>query len=152
LEIYQKIKSVYLQLDDGDQQFLQAYGLTLAQYYALIWLGESDKKVTELSGDLLCDPSNITRIANTLERKELITRQRSEEDRRVVQLSRTEKGANLCQEVQAAHQAFTQQRLNFLSEQELFDLTVLLDKIDMHLSHQLNIPLPVMPTETSVEA
>lgn len=152
MEIYQKIKSVYLQLDDGDQQFLQAYGLTLAQYYALIWLGESDKKVTELSGHLLCDPSNITRIANTLERKSLITRQRSEKDRRVVKLSRTEKGANLCQEVQIAHQTYTQQRLDFLSEQELSDLTVLLDKMDAHLNNQLSTP-PISPsTETSDEA
>lgn len=152
MEIYQKIKSIYLHLDDGDQQLLQAFGLTLAQYYALTWLGESAKKVTELSDDLLCDPSNITRIANTLERKDLITRQRSKQDRRVVQLTRTEKGAQLCQQVQMAHESYTRKRLSFLTEQELADLNTLLDKIDLQLSHQLNTPPHLTPTETSVEA
>ncbi len=138
MELYQKIKSVYLHLDDGDQQFLQAYGLTLAQYYSLVWLGDSPKKVTELSDDLLCDPSNITRIANTLERKGLITRERSQVDRRVVQLIRTEKGTQLCQEVQARHETYTLERLDFLSEEEKTTLNALLDKIDTHLSIQLD--------------
>jgi MarR family 2-MHQ and catechol resistance regulon transcriptional repressor len=138
LEIYQKIKSVYLHLDDGDQQFLQEYGLTLAQYYALVWLGESSKKVTQLSDDLLCDPSNITRIANTLERKGLITRKRSQQDRRVVHLTRTKKGTELCQEVQTNHEAYTRERLNFLSAEETALLSALLDKMDEHLNKQLH--------------
>jgi len=138
LEEYKLIKAVYLLLDDGDQHFLSQYDLTQVQFYALLWLANGPKNMRELSQDLLCDPSNITRVATILERKGWITRERDLNDRRVINLSLTDHGQQLCQEVQQQHEAYTLQRMSTLSEDEQSALLVLLNKLGDGLRQQLS--------------
>lgn len=145
LENYELIKTVYLLLDDGDQQFLSRHNLTQAQFYALLWLAEAPKTMSELSQDMLCDPSNITRVAGILERKGLITRQRDEADRRVIRLQITAVGQTLITQLHQAHDTYTRERISTLSEQEQTDLRALLQKLGNGLRQQLlqpSIPTP----------
>ena len=137
LQGYELIKETYLLLDDGDQRFLDQYNLTPVQFYTLLWLEESPKNMSQLSKALLCDPSNVTRVAGILERKELITRQRDKNDRRVINLQLTEAGQQLCQTVREAHNTFTQQRMTVLNESEQTDLINLLYKLGHGLRQQL---------------
>ncbi|HRQ41460.1 MAG TPA: MarR family transcriptional regulator [Chloroflexota bacterium] len=146
LENYELIKTVYLLLDDGDQQFLSRHNLTQAQFYALLWLAESSKTMSELSQDMLCDPSNITRVAGILERKGLIARQRDETDRRVVRLQITAVGQSLITQLHQTHEAYTRERINTLSEQEQTDLFSLLDKLSDGLRQQLLQQPSLQPT------
>lgn len=134
---YELVKAVYLLLDDGDQQFLGRYNLTQAQFYALLWLAENRKSMTELSRDMLCDPSNITRVADIMQRKGLITRQRDEADRRVVWLELTAVGQSLIAELRQAHDAYTRQRMGVLTQREQADLLALLHKLSQGLRQQL---------------
>ncbi len=145
LENYELIKTVYLLLDDGDQQFLSRHNLTQVQFYALLWLAQSPQTMSELSRNLLCDPSNITRVAGILERKGLITRQRDEADRRVNRLQITAVGQSLITQLHQAHETYTYNRLALLTEQEQADLQTLLQKLDDGLRQQLLQP----PTTTS---
>lgn len=148
LENYELIKSVYLLLDDGDQQFLSHHNLTQAQFYALLWLADGPKTMSELSQDMLCDPSNITRVAGILERKGLITRQRDENDRRVNRLEITAVGQSLITQLHQAHETYTRDRLALLTEQEQTDLRALLQKLGDGLRQQLLQPAlpPTFPT------
>lgn len=144
LENYELIKTVYLLLDDGDQQFLGRHNLTQAQFYALLWLADGPKTMSELSQDMLCDPSNITRVAGILERKGLITRQRDEDDRRVIRLQITAVGQSLITQLHQAHETYTHNRLALLTEQEQADLQALLQKLGDGLRQQLL--QPTLPT------
>jgi DNA-binding MarR family transcriptional regulator len=125
-------------LDDTDQQFLKQYDLTPVQFYALLWLnGEERKSLSQLSRDLLCDPSNVTRLADTLERKGLVARQRDADDRRVTWIALTPDGAELCRNVRREHARFTRARMSVLSEAEQASLEKLLTKLRDGLSQHL---------------
>lgn len=72
---------------------LQKVGLTYPQYLAMLVLWESDGiTVGELSARLLTDPGSVTPLLKRLEAMELITRTRSSNDERVVQLRVTDAG------------------------------------------------------------
>jgi DNA-binding MarR family transcriptional regulator len=131
------VKTVYLLLDDGDNHFLRPYDLTQVQFYALQRLAEEPKMLSQLSKELLCDPSNITRVAAILERKGLITRRRDENDRRVILAELTDEGQALYSQVRQAHEDFTHQRLSILNATEQAHLYSLLDKLGAGLNQQL---------------
>jgi DNA-binding MarR family transcriptional regulator len=120
---------------------LSQYDLTQVQFYALLWLADGPKNMKELSSDLLCDPSNMTRVAAILERKGLITRQRDPNDRRVINLNLTDAGQRLCQEVKEQHEVYTQQRMGSLNETERNTLLTLLNKLGEDLRQQLQVQL-----------
>ena len=141
LEGYELIKAIYLLLDDGDQHFLSQYDLTQVQFYALLWLADGPKNMKELSSDLLCDPSNMTRVATILERKGLITRQRDPNDRRAINLNLTDAGRRLCQEAKQQHEVYTQQRMSGLNETERNTLLTLLNKLGDDLRQKLQVQL-----------
>ncbi|MGV8918923.1 MAG: MarR family winged helix-turn-helix transcriptional regulator [Pseudomonas sp.] len=72
---------------------LQALGLTYPQYLAMMVLWEHDGlTVGDLSGRLLTDPGSMTPVLKRLEAEGLLSRTRSKEDERVVQLRLTEQG------------------------------------------------------------
>lgn len=127
---YDLIKTVYLLLDDTDEQFLKQYDLTPVQFYALLWLeGVERKSLSQLSRDLLCDPSNVTRLADTLERKGLVTRQRDQNDRRITWATLTPAGQTVCRTARSEHARFTRTRMSSLSEAEQASLENLLTKL-----------------------
>jgi DNA-binding MarR family transcriptional regulator len=78
---------------------LQALGLTYPQYLAMMVLWEQDGiTVGEISSRLLTDPGSLTPLLKRLEAEGLLSRTRSKQDERVVQLRLTEQGRALQQE------------------------------------------------------
>ena len=79
--------------------------LTLAQYQVLSMVSKntrcSQKKIAENLG--VTGPT-VVRIIDALEKKELVTRTRDREDRRIVLVSRTDKGAEAQQECANMHE------------------------------------------------
>jgi DNA-binding MarR family transcriptional regulator len=137
LEGYELVKQAYLLLDDGDNRFLSQYDLTQVQYYALLRLQNGPKPLSQLSKELLCDPSNITRVAGILERKGLITRVGDENDRRVTLAELTASGEQLIRQLEQTHSDYIQQRMGVLNEGEHASLVSLLDKLSNGLREQL---------------
>ncbi len=137
LEGYELVKQAYLLLDDGDNRFLSQYDLTQVQYFALARLQEGPKPLSQLSKELLCDPSNITRVAGILERKGLITRERDELDRRVVRAELTPEGAELISRLEQTHNDYIQLRMGALDAEERASLVSLLNKLSNGLREQL---------------
>jgi DNA-binding MarR family transcriptional regulator len=73
-------------------------GLTLSQYGLLEGLtAQSSARVQELAGNAGITPSTATRILDALERRGIVERTRTPEDRRAVAVSLTEQGQELLQ-------------------------------------------------------
>ncbi len=87
------MKRIIAQLTQHMDKQLEATELTNAQWIPLlkIHLGTATT-VAELAKDHQIDVGAMTRLLDRLEKKELCTRTRSEQDRRVVNLSLTDKG------------------------------------------------------------
>ena len=82
--------------------FLDAIDLTYTQYIAMMVLWESETaSVKELGQRLYLDSGTLTPVVKALETKDLVTRERSAEDERVVMVSLTDAGRGLMAEAKA---------------------------------------------------
>lgn len=106
------------------------YGLTTPQFgilEALYHLGPLS--LGELAEKLLVTGGNVTYVMDRLEEQGLVYRERSPEDRRVVQAKLTARGRDLIAEVFPGHGAFVEDLCGELSGKEQEDLRGLLKKL-----------------------
>ena len=109
-------------LDDGDRRVLREFDLTNRQYHALQLLAPgTSRHLTEMSELLFCDKSNVTGLVERMVRDGLVERDRSDSDRRYLQLTITEQGD--------AHEASLADRLGTLTAEEHETLNALLAKL-----------------------
>lgn len=88
--------SASLQMTKAYKPLLQRIGLTYPQYLAMLVLWERDGiTVGDISARLLTEPGSLTPLLKRLEAEGLISRTRSSNDERVVQLHLTEAGRDL---------------------------------------------------------
>jgi len=83
-----------------------------------LWMN-GPSKISDIAQKLGITNGAITQMADKLLDIGLITRERSEEDRRVVWLSLTPKGKDMAFEIQNNRFAFVRSRLDQLSEKDL---------------------------------
>lgn len=75
---------------------LEKVGLTAPQFYVLATIGYAGGlPFGEIGAKMMVTVSNLTGIVDRLEEKKLVLRKRDEQDRRVVHVILTEKGAKL---------------------------------------------------------
>ena len=114
--LYTVIKELFFTLDSGDDYLFRQYGMSVTRYYALYHLEQHPGiSLTELSRLMLCDKSNVTRIAKSLERDGLAKRLSHETDKRSARLYLSEKGHRLREKIESAHRAFNRQRFELAS-------------------------------------
>lgn len=108
--------------------YLDKLDLTYTQYIAMMVLWEKESiSVKELGNKLFLDSGTLTPVLKTLEKKEYISRARSEEDERVLIASITEKGMALREE---ALQVPQQMRACIdIPDEDLFALYTILNKM-----------------------
>ena len=105
-------------------------GLTLPQMYVLITLGlQGDMLLGQLGQELLVTKGNITPIVNHLERDDLVVREQDEKDRRKVWVRLTPKGEELFGVILSAYEEEFVPLMNYLSQEELRQLSLLLKKV-----------------------
>ncbi len=76
--------------------FLNEIDLTYTQYIVMMVMWEHESlSVKELGKKLYLDSGTLTPLLKTLEKKELVTRQRSQEDERFLMVTVTQKGMDL---------------------------------------------------------
>ena len=79
-----------------DREEISCHGVSVSQCYALsILRTEGPSTMSEVASALFLDLSTVTRLADQLEEKDLIQRERSEDDRRVWRMRLTRKGSAL---------------------------------------------------------
>lgn len=111
------------------------YGLTAPQFgvlEALYHLGPL--ALGELAGKLLVTGGNVTYVMDRLEDQGLVRRERSPQDRRVIQAKLTEKGYDLMAEVFPGHGAFIEELASHLDAAEQDVLKGLLKKLGVGIA------------------
>ena len=88
-----------------------------------------DLSLSELSDRIRAQNSTVTGIIDRMEREGLVVRARSTEDRRVVHIRLTDKGARLAREIPVEPMEIFRSALESLSAQEMRDLLRILTKI-----------------------
>ncbi len=108
------------------------FGVTPTQYNVLrILRGSHPGKLTctEIGRRMLDRTPDVTRLLNRLERAGLVTRSRASHDKRVVEVSITEKGLELLARMQPVVDAAQERLMSRLSPEELRLLSELLDRL-----------------------
>jgi MarR family transcriptional regulator, organic hydroperoxide resistance regulator len=91
--------------------------------------GVGDLSLSELSERIRAQNSTVTGIIDRMEREGLVVRARSTEDRRVVNIRLTEKGARIAREIAVEPMEVFRSALESLSAGEMRDLLRILTKI-----------------------
>jgi MarR family transcriptional regulator, organic hydroperoxide resistance regulator len=91
--------------------------------------GLGDLSLSELSERIRAQNSTVTGIIDRMEREDLVVRARSTEDRRVVHIQLTEKGARIAREIAVEPMEVFRSALESLSAGEMRDLLRILTKI-----------------------
>ena len=91
--------------------------------------GLGDLSLSELSERIRAQNSTVTGIIDRMEREDLVVRSRSTEDRRVVRIQLTEKGARIAREISVEPMEVFRSALQSLSVGEMRDLLKILTKI-----------------------
>lgn len=116
------------------QKTLKDYDITTEQWVILSGLytkeGYNQKDLAERC---LKDRAALTRILDILERKELIKRENSSNDRREFLVYMTDKGRNLYEEVLPMVTKINQENVSVFSESEFQQLKDLLNKLILNL-------------------
>jgi DNA-binding MarR family transcriptional regulator len=103
--------------------------LAAAEAKALIWIGRKGRcLMSEFARGLDLPVSTATNIANRLAEKDLLTRTRSEEDRRVVRIELSSSGKRLHETLYSQRVALSKRMLAGLTVTEQQTLTKLLQK------------------------
>lgn len=107
---------------------LEPYQISSAQYNILRILRGAKKPITmKLVKERMIEKSpNTTRLTDKLCDKKLIERIRSDEDRRAVYVSITKEGLDMLSEISFE---LTPRQMRNLTDKEILELNVLLDKI-----------------------
>ncbi|GAB2181176.1 MarR family transcriptional regulator [Denitratisoma sp. agr-D3] len=108
---------------------MEGLGLTDAQWKPLLGLQQGvGKTAADLARAACHDTGAVTRLLDRLESKELISRVRSEEDRRVVNLELTDAGRQVAEEVPKVIAHLANQVLTGFSDEEFQQFKTLLKR------------------------
>lgn len=136
--LYNTLKETFILLDDGDRRLFNYYNLTSPRYYILFHVYEFPGiSSSELSGKMLCDKSNVSRIIRGLEDENLLERRPHETDRRSFCLYLTDEGTAVFKKVEIAHQKFNTFRLDCLDDITEGNLISNLSKLNQSLKDSL---------------
>ena len=95
-EIFQLINLLNKKYEKLQRRVVKSENLTPPQYSILMELWKSDgRQFKELASACCCSPSTITGIVDTMEKNELVSREKNPDDRRSLLVKLTDKGKNI---------------------------------------------------------
>ncbi len=108
----------------------RAFGLTGPQLTVIKILGQlGDLSLSSLSERIKAQNSTVTGIIDRMEREELVRRERSEEDRRIVLIRLTDKGRELARAIHVEPMEIFKGALQSLPKRDVEELFRVLDKV-----------------------
>lgn len=129
LNVYVKLMRATNRATSKIHEHLKDDNLTVSQFgviEALYHLGPLSQ--SELGEKILKSNANLTTVVDSLEKKTLVVRKRSDEDRRMVTVHLTEPGRELIAKVFPRHAKVVTRELEFLNDKEKDALEKLLRK------------------------
>jgi DNA-binding MarR family transcriptional regulator len=128
-EIFRLIDELEKRLIRFQAYSLKEANLTIPQYYILSLLSERDgRPFKELADELACSRATVTGIVDTLEKKDLVTRNANPVDRRSLLVRLTDNGKALLRSTPGLESTFGS-CCDVLPEQEGRELSRLLKKL-----------------------
>ncbi|SFI85885.1 MarR family winged helix-turn-helix transcriptional regulator [Planctomicrobium piriforme] len=128
---YLNLWRTYDQLKEVEDGLFSKYDLSAQQYNALRLLRSAHPgtmPTLALGGLLISRAPDMTRLLDKLERRQLVHRERRDENRRVVEVGITQAGLDLLEELAEPVLEVHRQQLGHLDAEELELLTRLLEK------------------------
>ncbi|WP_417736777.1 MarR family winged helix-turn-helix transcriptional regulator [Rosistilla oblonga] len=124
------------QLDNQLSQFFRPRELTFSQYNLLRILDMEDRPLTcgEIGDRLVQIVPAVTALVDRLLRRDLVTRERSEEDRRTVYVAITDAGRKLVRPASEELREFEDNLINGLKQKEQKELIRLLQLVRASMS------------------
>ena len=117
--------------------YVQASGFTLPQLSVISILEKhGEQKVSELSFKMGLSNSTVSGILDRLEQKDIIKRERTKNDRRVVKISLTGESQDFCNDFRKKKEEYLTQLLKKLSEQEIRDIIKGLEILNRALAEE----------------
>ncbi|WP_044022289.1 MarR family winged helix-turn-helix transcriptional regulator [Bacillus sp. SG-1] len=105
--------------------------LSSGELLVLKYLSEhGEMKASDLSKKMEVSASHVTSVTDSLTEKGYITRQRSSVDRRVVELTLTEKGKEILDKCMRIKSEYFQEKFNTFSNDEIEQLIYLFTKLE----------------------
>ena len=132
LNVYVKLMRATNRTTSDIHRHLQEDNLTQSQFAvleALFHLGPLSQG--ELGQKILKSNANLTTVVDSLEKKQLVIRDRSASDRRVVTVTLTAEGEELIARVFPRHAEIVAREFEVLSDEEKVQLGVLLKKLGL---------------------
>jgi len=112
------------------EQEVSALDITHAQAACLMMLGTGRAcTVTDLGRELSTDMGSVTRLLCRMEKRGLIARQRSNADRRVVELSLTPQGQTMMEQLPSIFTRVVERRLRGFTADEVTCLRAMLTRV-----------------------
>src|SRR6266481_910418 len=113
------------------EEDLEKLGLTLPQFYVLATIGYAGGlPFGEIGAKMMVTVSNLTGIVDRLEEKKLVARKRDENDRRVVHVVLTDKGAKVYKSTIPLFESSVSKIITILAGPEQKELSALLRKLN----------------------
>ncbi|ADV63084.1 transcriptional regulator, MarR family [Isosphaera pallida ATCC 43644] len=117
-------------------RLLREHGLTSSQYNVLRILRDEGRPmpILEIASKTIAVVPGITGLIDRLEKAELVVRERSEEDRRVVRVNITPKARILLENLDQPLAELHRRLLSHMDKSELVELSRLLEKVRQGLA------------------
>lgn len=123
------LRSISILIRHHTRELLTQYDLTLPQYYALIHLRKNRLTMGELCCRLYLASSTVTDLVDRMEKLDLVTRVRDEDDRRVIRIEIQDAGRQVIERVMQDRLRFLSERLRKLNEEQVEKLVTLLEEL-----------------------
>lgn len=119
LKLYVVLSRAYRAAFEADKKEVSKYGLNLTEFGVLELLyHKGPQPIQQIAAKVLLTSGSMTYVVSQLEKKELVKRVVSEEDRRVYNVELTGQGTSRMAEIFPAHEDFIYRMMNKLPDEE----------------------------------
>ncbi len=151
LDIFAYLRKIFNAVDIYASKLKERTGLNASQLSCLMVLdSEGALPLSKLSKKVSLSPSMITSIVDQLEKKEMVARQRSSSDRRIIQIELTDSGRQVVKTAPPSFQEQFMSRLSRLENGEKKKIQGILEKLLSIIASDVLIDSPLMGAENKL--
>ena len=137
-KLYVVLSKAYRTASDADKRQIKGYGLNPTEFAVLELLFHKGRQpIQQLASKILLTSGSMTYVVSQLEKKGLIRRVVSEEDKRVFYAELTDGGAAWIKDMFPAHKEFLHHLMGGISEEEAETLIRLLKHLGKAMEEEV---------------
>lgn len=122
------------------RNYLEQHGLSMSRFWVLAYVNKrTGLTMGDLKQSMMLSGSSVSGLADQLIMDGFLRRERDSDDRRIVRLSLTSKGANLVKDTMEFRRKQIESALQYTDQEHLQTATNLLRQINKTLRSQLDV-------------